>query len=52
MIRLPDPKKMQVKAMINESNIASVKEGMKARITLMRSPPNRLRERLPRSAIP
>lgn len=33
MIRLPDPKKMQVKAMINESNIASVKEGMKARIT-------------------
>lgn len=30
LIRLPDPQQMQVKAMINESNIASVKVGMKA----------------------
>lgn len=32
MIRLPDPMEMQVKAMINESNIANVKVGMKAKI--------------------
>ena len=30
LIRLPDPQQMQVKTMINESNIASVKVGMKA----------------------
>ena len=32
IVRLPDPMEMQVKAMINESNIANVKIGMKARI--------------------
>ena len=32
MVRLPDPMEMQVKAMINESNIANVKVGMKAKI--------------------
>ena len=32
LIRLPDPNQMQVKAMINESNIAHVKVGMKAKI--------------------
>ena len=31
-VRLPDPMQMQVKAMVNESNIAHVKVGMKARI--------------------
>ncbi|MDD3588182.1 MAG: efflux RND transporter periplasmic adaptor subunit, partial [Thermoguttaceae bacterium] len=30
LIRLPDPTQMQVKAMINESNISSVRVGMKA----------------------
>lgn len=30
LIRLPDPQQMQVRTMINESNIASVKVGMKA----------------------
>ncbi len=32
LIRLPDPTQMQVKTMINESNIAFVKPGMKAEI--------------------
>ena len=32
IVRLPDPMEMQVKAMINESNIANVKVGMKAKI--------------------
>lgn len=32
LIRLPDPNQMQVKTMINEANIAYVKDGMKAKI--------------------
>ncbi len=40
LIRLPDKTQMQVKTMINESNISSVKEGMAAKITFD-SIPNR-----------
>jgi len=34
IFKLPDPKRMQVKAKINEASVAMVEEGMKARIRL------------------
>ncbi len=43
LIRLPDKTQMQVKTMINESNISSVKVGMPAKITFD-SMPNRVVE--------